>query len=208
MSKPAEFGPDAQWRSFQTFIAAYLAGMAHRCDVLTISRRTSIAPPLVEFRCDAEARLWFGVGAQAWSDDPEAHVLVRREDANDLSEFIVDVFRTRAEVADPADLRLSGSGPVSATAVLAQGHLATGGAQVDPARLAAQQARSQVEIDVDGDVIEAAARAVGDDVYARIGNGSIAAITAAKELARLRSWVDPFTPTPQTGVLVGEPRKE
>ena len=60
-------------------------------------------------------------------------------------------------------------------------------------------------IDMDGDVIKAAARAVGDRAYEGTKNGSIAAIAAAGELARLRSWADPFSPTPKTGYMVGVP---
>ena len=41
------FSIDDQWRSFQTYIAAYLAGMLHRRDVLTIARAVAVAPPLV-----------------------------------------------------------------------------------------------------------------------------------------------------------------
>jgi hypothetical protein len=59
------------------------------------------------------------------------------------------------------------------------------------------------DIDVEGDAIDAAARAVGDRAYAGTKNGSIASIASAGELARLRSWVDPFSPTPKTGYLVG-----
>jgi hypothetical protein len=34
----SEFTSDDQWRSFQTFVAAYLAGMLHPRDVFTISK--------------------------------------------------------------------------------------------------------------------------------------------------------------------------
>ena len=47
----SQFSSDDQWRSFQTFIAAYLFGMLHPLDVFTISRRKTVSPPLVEFRC-------------------------------------------------------------------------------------------------------------------------------------------------------------
>jgi len=56
------YSTDDQWRSFQTFIAAYVAGMLHARDVFTISRRESVSPPLVEFRCDADGRLRFSIG--------------------------------------------------------------------------------------------------------------------------------------------------
>lgn len=36
----SEFTSDDQWRSFQTFVAAYLAGMFHSRDVFTISRKS------------------------------------------------------------------------------------------------------------------------------------------------------------------------
>ena len=50
----SQFNSDDQWRSFQTFIAAYLFGMLHPLDVFTISRRKKVAPPLVEFRFQAD----------------------------------------------------------------------------------------------------------------------------------------------------------
>lgn len=68
---------------------------------------------------------------------------------------------------------------------------------VHPARRAALDARMTANIDVDGDAIEAAAREVGDRAFTETKNGSIAAIVAAAQLARLRTWVDPFTPTPE-----------
>ena len=55
----------------------------------------------------------------------------------------------------------------------------------------------------DGDPIEAAARAAGSRAFAATKSGSIAAIAAAKELARLRSLVDPFIATPESGYQVG-----
>ncbi len=64
------------------------------------------------------------------------------------------------------------------------------------------------DIDVDGDAIEASARAVGDRAYAGTNNGTIAAQAAAGTLARLRTWVDPFRATPQTGYLVGGRRED
>jgi hypothetical protein len=63
-------------------------------------------------------------------------------------------------------------------------------------------------IDVEGDVIEAAARDAGDRAYAATKNGTIAAQAAAGELARLRTWVDPFSAIPETGFLVGVPPEE
>lgn len=64
------------------------------------------------------------------------------------------------------------------------------------------------DIDVDGDAIQAAATEVGNRVFAGTRNGSIAAIAAARELERLRTWVDPFSPTPQSGYLVGKRRED
>ena len=43
----------------------------------------------------------------------------------------------------------------------------------------------------------------GDRAFANTKSGSIAAIDCAGELARLRSWVDPFSQTPKSGYLVG-----
>ncbi|OBI49785.1 hypothetical protein A5707_16350 [Mycobacterium kyorinense] len=59
------------------------------------------------------------------------------------------------------------------------------------------------DIDTEDDAIDAAARAVGGQAFAATKSGSIASIAFAGELARLRSWVDPFSPTPKTGTLVG-----
>jgi len=64
----SKFTTDHQWRSFQTFIATYLAGMLHPRDVFTISRSRAVMPPLVEYRCDADGRIWFSMGALAWSE--------------------------------------------------------------------------------------------------------------------------------------------
>jgi hypothetical protein len=59
------------------------------------------------------------------------------------------------------------------------------------------------DIYIEGDAIDAAARAVGDRAFAGTKSGSIASIAFAGELARLRNWVDPFSATPKTGYLVG-----
>ena len=77
-----EFSTDDQWRSFQTFIAAYLAGMLQPLDVFTLSRRNAVSPPLVEFRCEADGALRFSMGDLAWSDRHGDFVRVRREDVN------------------------------------------------------------------------------------------------------------------------------
>lgn len=53
---------DDQWRSFQTFIATYVAGMVHPRDVFTISLRSAVMPPLVEFRCEPAGLVRFSVG--------------------------------------------------------------------------------------------------------------------------------------------------
>jgi hypothetical protein len=196
------FTSDEQWRSFQTFVAAYLAGMVHPRDVFTISRRSAVTPPPVEFRCDAAGRLWFSMGALSWSDEDDAAVQVSREDVNRVAAQTIGVLRSVADLNEPSDLRLNGSGPASSVAVLATGGFMSGG-QFDSARKAALHARVSADIDVEGDPIEAAARAVGDRAFAATGSGSIAAIASAGELARLRSWVDPFSETPKSGYLVG-----
>ena len=198
----SEFTSDDQWRSFQTFVAAYLAGMLNPRDVFTISRRFAVMPPLVEFRCDAAGRLWLSVGALAWSDEDDAAVQASREDPNQLAAQTVCVLRSVPDLNGPSDLRLSGSGPASSVAVLATGGFMSGD-HSDSARKAALNARILADIDVEGDPIEAAARAVGDRVFANSRSGSIAAIVCASELARLRSWVDPFSETPKSGYLVG-----
>jgi hypothetical protein len=198
----SEFTSEDQWRSFQTFVAAYLAGMLHPRDVFTISRRSAVIPPLVEFRCDGAGRLWFSVGALAWNDEDDAAVQVSRADPNRVAAQTVGVLRSVADLNEPGDLRLSGSGPASAVAVLAYGGFTSGDGS-DSARRAALHTRASADIDVEGDPIEAAARAVGDRVFAETRSGSIAAIASAGELARLRSWVDPFSATPKSGYLVG-----
>lgn len=204
------FSSDDQWRSFQTFLAAYLAGMLHPLDVFTIARRGSVSPPLMEFRCGAEGTLRFSMGDRVWSDEPGDFILVRREDANQIAVQTANLLKGLDGIDEPRNLRLSGSGPASAVAVLAQGGFLSFGdlQKVHPARLAAHIARMDANIDIDGDVIEAAARQEGDRVYASMKNGSIAAIAAARRLAQLRTWVDPFSPTPQSGYLVGKPREE
>ena len=205
-----QFSSDDQWRSFQTFVAAYLAGMLHPRDVFTISRRHSVAPPLVEFRCDPACGLWFSMGDLGWSDEAGASIQVRREDVNKVAVTVVDLLRAVDGLDDPGALRVSGSGPASSVAVLAKGGFLGGGRpdEVHPARKAAQAARMAAAIDVEGDVIEAAAREVGDRAYTATQNGSIAAIAAAGALAGLRTWVDPFSPTPKTGYLVGKPPED
>ncbi|OBI42725.1 hypothetical protein A5707_06020 [Mycobacterium kyorinense] len=198
----SEFTSDDQWRSFQTFVAAYIAGMLHRRDVFTISRKSAVMPPLVEFRCDAAGRLWFSVGALGWSDEDGAAVQVSREDPNRVAAQTVGVLRSVAELNEPSDLRLSASGPASSVAVLAHSGFMSGDGG-DSVRTAALHARMKADIDVEGDPIDAAARAVGDRAFANTRSGSIAAIAFAGELARLRSWFDPFSATPKSGYLVG-----
>jgi len=205
-----QYSSDDQWRSFQTFVAAYVAGMLHPRDVFTISRRESVAPPLVEFRCDTAGGLWFSMGDLAWSDKDGESIQVRREDANQLALQTVDLLRGLDKVDGPDALRVSGSGPASSVAVLAKGSFLGFGRpdEVHPARTAAQAARAAANIDVDGDVIEAAAREVGDRAFGATKNGSIAAQAAAGALARLRTWVDPFSAVPKSGYLVDGPRED
>jgi hypothetical protein len=198
----SEFTADDQWRSFQTLVAAYLAGMVHPRDVFTIARRSGVMPPLVEFRCDAAGRLWFSMGALSWSDEDDAAVQVSRENPNQVAAQTVSLLRSLADLNEPSDLRLGGSGPASSVAVLATGGFMNGDYS-DSARRAALHARMSADIDVEGDPIEAAALAVGDGVFAKSRSGSMAAIVCAGELARLRSWVDPFSETPKSGYLVG-----
>ena len=183
------FSIDDQWRSFQTYIAAYLAGMLHPRDVLTIARAVAVAPPLVEFRYEAPGVLRFAAGDLAWSDEPGDFTSARLEDANQVARETVELLRGVDGIDDPGALRVSGSGPASSVSVLAKGgFLSAGGPQgVHPARTAALAARITADIDVDGDPIEAAARAVGSRAFAATRSGSIAAIAAAKERARLRA---------------------
>lgn len=205
-----QFSSDDQWRSFQTFIAAYLFGMVHPQDVFTISRRKTVSPPLVEFRYEADSILRFSIGDLAWSDEPGEFVLFRREDANQVALQTIELLRSLDDSDEPRALRLSGSGPASSVAVLASGGFMSFGDpdKIHPARRAAHMARMTGDIDIAGDVIEAAAREEGDRAFAGIRNGSIAAIAAARKLAELRTWVDPFSPTPESGYLVGRPRTE
>ncbi len=203
----SQFNSDDQWRSFQTFIAAYLFGMLHPLDVFTISRRHSVAPPLVELEADGILR--FSVGDLAWSDEPGEFVLVRREGANRVALQTVELLRSLDDIDEPRAVRLSGSGPASSVAVLAKGGFLSGGEPdtVHIARQAAQIARMTADVDIAGDVIEDEARRVGDRAYAETNSGSIAAIAAARTLAELRTWADPFSPTPESGYLVGRPRE-
>ena len=198
----SEFTSDDQWRSFQTFVAAYLAGMLHPRDVFTISRKSEVAPPLVEFRCDAAGRLWFSLGALAWSDEDDAAVQVPRDEPSQTAALTVHVLRDLADLDDPGELRLSGSGPASSVAVLAKGGFMSSDDDDDPepARMAVLHARMSAEIDTEGDAIDAAARAVGERAYAASKSGSISSMAYAAKLERLRSWVDPFSATPKTGM--------
>lgn len=201
----SKYTADDQWRSFQTFIAAYVAGMLHPRDVLTISRREKVSGPLVEFRCDATGLLWFSIGDDAWSDDDDAAVQIPRGKVNDIALHAVGKLRGLENVDGPDALRLSGSGPASSVSVLARGGFFNFGKPEDvhPAQKAAHEARMYADIDVEGDVIEEAAQAEGSSAFAGTKSGSIAAIACAAALARLRNWVDPFTPTPKSGYLVG-----
>jgi hypothetical protein len=204
------FSSDDQWRSFQTFIAAYLFGMLHPQDVFTISRLRSVSPPLVEFRYEADSILRFSIGDLAWSDEPGEFVLFRREDANQVALQTIELLRSLDDSDEPRALRLSGSGPASSVAVLARGGFLSFGDpdKVHPARKAAQTARMTADVDIAGDVIEAAAQESGSRAFAGTKSGSIAAIAAARTLAQLRTWVDPFSPTPDSGYLVGGQRDE
>ncbi|MEB3032075.1 hypothetical protein [[Mycobacterium] nativiensis] len=193
---------DDQWRSFQTFIATYLAGMLHPRDVFTISRTSSVMAPLAEFRCDAAGQVWFGMGAKSWSDEDGASIQVSRDQANQVAAQTVQVLRNFADLDDPRDLRLSGSGPASSVAVLAKAGFMNGDYD-EPAREAAMRARMTADIDTEGDTIDAEARAAGQRAFEGTRNGNIAAVAFAAALAGLRSWVDPFSPTPKTGYLVG-----
>src|SRR5271166_740276 len=145
----SEFTSDDQWRSFQTFVAAYLAGMLHPRDVFTISRRSAVMPPLVEFRCDSAGRLWFSIGALSWSNEDDAAVEVSREDPNQVAAQTVGVLRSVADLNEPSDLRLSGSGPASSVAVLATGGFMSGDG-TESARKAVLKARMSADIDVEG----------------------------------------------------------
>ena len=188
---------DDQWRSFQTYLATYLAGMLHQRDVFTISRAAGTAPPLVEFRHHGDGVLRFSMGDLAWSDEPGDFVEVRLQDANQVARQTVALLRGLDGIDSPAALRVSASGPASSVSVLARGGFISGGAH--PARVAALAARATADIDVDGDPIEAAAREVGSRAFAATKNGSIAAIAAANALAKLRASADPFGGMPVDG---------
>jgi len=123
----SHFNSEDQWRSFQTFIAAYLFGMVHPQDVFTISRRKTISPPLVEFRYEADSILRLSAGELAWSNDPGEFVLVRREDANRAALQTGALLRSVDDIDEPRAVRLSGSGPASSVAVLAKGGFLGGG---------------------------------------------------------------------------------
>lgn len=73
----------------------------------------------------------------------------------------------------------------------------------NPARKAAYAMRMSADVDVEGDVIDAAARTVGQRVFERSRNASFASIAFSNALAGLRTWVDPFSSTPKTGFQVG-----
>ncbi|MEX1175092.1 MAG: hypothetical protein WEB51_05940 [Mycobacterium sp.] len=199
------FSVDDQWRSFQTYIAAYLVGMLHPRDVFTIAQAAAVAPPLVEFRYEAPGVLRFAVGDLAWSDEPGDFTPVRREDANQVALQTVELLRGVDGIDDPGALRVSGSGPASSVSVLAKGGFLSAGRPegVHPARLAALAVRMAADVDVDGDPIEAAARAVGSRAFAATRSGSIAAIAAAKERARLRA-VDESGHAPARGHQASE----
>ncbi|MGV0700770.1 hypothetical protein [Mycolicibacter sinensis] len=191
---------DDQWRSFQTFIATYVAGMVHPRDVFTISLRSAVMPPLVEFRCEPAGLVRFSVGPLSWSDDDGASVPVPREKINQTAAQTVQVLREHQD--DPRELRLSGSGPASSVAVLARSGFMNGDTS-NPARKAAYAMRMSADVDVEGDVIDAAARTVGQRVFERSRNASFASIAFSNALAGLRTWVDPFSSTPKTGFQVG-----
>lgn len=204
------FSIDDQWRSFQTYLAVYLAGMLHPRDVFTVSRRAAVAPPLVEFRYDTGDGLRFSIGANAWRDEADAYVGIAHADLNRIAAQTVDLLRRLDGVDGPDALRLSASGPASSVSVLPAAsflNFAQRAAGIDPDRIAAQLARMRADIDLDGDVIQAEARQAGSRAFAATKNGSIAAIAFAAALAVLRTWVDPFSPTPQSGYQVGLPRE-
>lgn len=159
-----DYTSDDQWRSLQTYVAAYLSGMVHARDIFTISRRESVSPPIVEFRHADDSHLWFAVGDKAWDDTEDARLLIPREGANEMAALTMDALRQAVD--DPGQLRLSASGPASSVSVLARGGFFSGGQPQDvhPARLAAQAARMTASIDTEGDVIEDAAQIVGQRV--------------------------------------------
>lgn len=181
---------DDQWRSFQTFVAAYLAGMLDPRDFFTISRRRATGPASVEFGCgeDGTLRCITRCGDEAGESVP-----VRREDADRYARETVRWLRGLDGVDEPGALRLRGTCPASSVSALASGgFMRLGPDGADPARRAALAARMTANIDTEGDVIQAAARAAGSEAFRATGSGSIAAIVAAKKLSELRSWVDLF----------------
>ena len=186
----SRFSTDDQWRSFQTFVAAYLAGMLDPRDFFTISRRGAGGPPLVEFGCGDDGILRC---VTRRGEEPGESVPVRREDANQVALETVRWLRGLDGIDEPGALRLRGSGPASSVSALASGgFMRLGPDGADPARSAALAARMTAHIDTEGDVIQAAARAAGSEAFRATGSGSIAAIVAAKKLRELRSWVDLF----------------
>lgn len=200
-----KFSTDDRWRSFQTYVAAYLAGMLHPLDVFTISRADAVAPPLVEFRYQGDGTLRFSLGDRAWSDESGDFVEVPRAEVNQIALQTVHLLRGLEGIGGPGALRVSASGPASSVSVLARGGFLSGGGSqgVHPARAAALAARMTADIDVAGDPIEAAAREAGNRTFAVTKSGSIAAISAANTLRRLRAAADPLSAAPGNGYLVG-----
>ena len=181
---------DDQWRSFQTFVAAYLAGMLNPRDFFTISRRGTDGPPVVEFGCGDDGTLHCITRSR---DEAGESVPVGREGADRVARQTVRWLRGLDGVEEPGALRLRGSGPASSVSALASGgFMRLGPDGADPARYAALAARMTAHIDTEGDVIQAAARAAGSEAFRATGSGSIAAIVAANKLRELRSWVDLF----------------
>ena len=187
----SRFSVDDQWRSFQTYVAAFLAGMLHPRDVFTISRTDAPAPPLVEFRYLSDGVLRFSRGDQAWSDDPACYVEVGLKDVNQVARQTVEELRGLDGIDHLGALRVSCSGPASSVSALVKAGFMSG--PEHPARRAAYLARITADIDVAGDPIEAAAREVGSRAFAATRSGSIAAIAAANALAKLRASTDPLT---------------
>ena len=186
----SRFSTDDQWRSFQTFVAAYIAGMLHPRDFFTISRRGTDGPPVVEFGCRDDGILRC---ITRRSDEAGESVPVRREDADRVAGETVRWLRGLDGIDEPGALRLRRRGPASLVSALASGgFLRVGPDGVDPARYAALATRMTAHIDTAGDVIQAAARAAGSEAFRATRSGSIAAIVAAKKLSELRSWVDLF----------------
>ena len=198
-----EYTVDDQWRSFQTWIASYLVGMRHPSDVFSISLRDRVGPPVVEARVTPEGRLWYGSGRAAWSLSPDGGqdvTMLPLVEINDAAAGWCAALRDIDDVNGPGDLRLSGSGPASAVAVLAAGAFVSG--TMSPEQEVVLHARLGAAIFVDGDAIEASAQEVGQRAFKATGNGTTAAMACAAHLAKLRTWEDPFTPTPTSGYLV------